>query len=366
MVALRNIWRAWLRSLITVLGIGGGVALHLSISAISNDLKAQIQEAISVYNLDVVVYERKATSPFSSRIGADQMSALQASHPDGLTPMVLGTRNEPWNAYALIIGAPSHFARRIPLLEGQTYVEGENQVMVGEIAAARMQLHAGSSLPLDGKTYRVSAIFRTGSRLFDGGVLTDVPLVQRLVSRQGESPWFTLALLQTPDRQQTERLMAEVTASHPDLKVIPGSEFAGSLRLLKVVDAFVQTLSLIAMLGVCLVSSNTLLMAVTERTREIGILMAIGWSPWLVLRMLCIEGWVLGLAGLLLGDALAHGLLWALNHVGAIGYGWIPQQLPLSLLWQATALTFGVVMVSMLWPALMIWRMEPMEAIRRE
>lgn len=366
MVALRNLWRAWLRSLITVLGIGGGVALHLSISAISNDLKAQIQDAISVYNLDVVVYERKATSAFSSRIGVDQMQTLQAKHAEGLTPMVLGTRNEPWNAYALIIGAPSRFAHRLPLIEGQTYVEGAEQVMVGDIAAQRLRLHAGSSLQLDGKAYHVSGIFRTGSRLFDGGVLTEVPLVQRLVGRAGEAPWFTLALLQTADRQQTERLMTEVAASHPDLKVIPGSEFAGSLRLLKVVDAFVQTLSVIAMLGVCLVISNTLLMAVTERTREIGILMAIGWSPWLVLRMLLVEGMLLGMAGILMGDALAHGLLWSLNRIDSIGYGWIPQQLPLPLLWQATALTIGVVAVSMLWPSLIIWRMEPMEAIRRE
>lgn len=350
----------------TVLGIGGGVALFLTISAISNDLKAQIQQAIAVYNLDMVVYERKATSPFSSRIDEAKMRALQAQHPHGLTPMVMGTRNEPWNAYALIIGAPPDFARRIPLLEGRTYEEGANQVMVGELAAHRMNLHADGELSLDSKTYRISGIFRTGSRLFDGGILTEVPLVQTLVSREGEAPWFTLALMQTGDRQESMKLMANVAALHPDLKVIPGSEFAGSLRLLKVVDAFVNTLSIIALIGVCLVSSNTLLMAVTERTREIGILMAIGWSPWLVLRMLLIEGLVLGLVGLLLGKGLAHGLMWSLNQMESIGYGWIPQQLPITLMAQATTLTLGMVVVSMLWPAIIIWRMEPVEAIRHD
>ena len=69
---------------------------------------------------------------------------------------------------------------------------------------------------------------------------------------------------------------------------------------------------------------------------------------------------------LCLAHKISDRLLWALNHVGAMGYGWIPQQLSLPLLWQSTALTVGVVMASMVWPTLIIWRLEPMEAIRRE
>lgn len=45
--------------------------------------------------------------------------------------------------------------------------------------------------------------------------------------------------------------------------------------------------------GTCLVVSNTLLMAIAERTREIGILTALGWTPWLVLRMPLAESLVL-------------------------------------------------------------------------
>ena len=67
MIFLRNVLRAPARSLMTALGIAVGVALFVAITAITLDLQSQIDGATSTYNLEVVVYERRATSPFSSR-----------------------------------------------------------------------------------------------------------------------------------------------------------------------------------------------------------------------------------------------------------------------------------------------------------
>jgi putative ABC transport system permease protein len=366
MIALRNLWRARLRSVITLFGIGVGVALFLAITAISNDLKSQIDDAMSAYSLDIVVSERRATSPFSSRIPATQIKVLHQQYGDAVVPMVMGTRNEPWNSYALLIGASNAFVRRIPLLEGRMYVEGAHEIMLGEIGAQRMRLGVGQSLPLDGDSYRIVGIFRTGSRLFDGGVLTDVPMAQKLLTRAGQEPHFTLALVQTADRAQKDRIIAAFSDRDSDLKAIPATEFAGSLRLLRVVDAFIATLSVVAVAGVFLVIVNTLVMAVNERTREIGILMAIGWSPGRVLRLFLFEGSVLMTIGLLVGWVMAMGMLRMLNGIESIGYGWIPLQIPLGLVAQAGLLCLAVMLSSLIWPALVILRLHPIEAIRNE
>ena len=105
MIFLRNVLRAPSRSLMTVLGIAIGVALFVTVTAITMDLHQQMEGAASDYKLEVVVYERRSTSPFSSRISPAQMNALDKRFGHQVTPLVMGSLNEKWNAYAMIIGA---------------------------------------------------------------------------------------------------------------------------------------------------------------------------------------------------------------------------------------------------------------------
>jgi putative ABC transport system permease protein len=145
------------------------------------------------------------------------------------------------------------------------------------------------------------------------------------------------------------------------LRAIPGTEFAGSLRLMKVVDAFITTISVVALVGTGLVVTNTLLMAIAERTREIGILMTVGWTPWLVLRMLLAESLVLCTAGAVLGNGFALLLLRVVNGLESVGFGWIPVRYPLSLAAMSLVMALAIALVALLWPAVVVFRMQPLD-----
>lgn len=80
MIFLRNLLRAPARSLMTALGIAAGIGLFVAISAITIDLHEQITGVANAYTLEVVVYERRSTSPISSRISAAQMRELEQRH----------------------------------------------------------------------------------------------------------------------------------------------------------------------------------------------------------------------------------------------------------------------------------------------
>jgi ABC-type lipoprotein release transport system permease subunit len=201
---------------------------------------------------------------------------------------------------------------------------GADEALLGELAAQRLALQPGARISLGDKSHLVSGIFRTGSRMFDGAVMVDIEPAQALFAPDGGTGHYTLALLRTGDRADTSRVMAEVNSRHPALRAIPASEFAGALRLFRVVDAFVGTIAVVALVGTVLVVTNTLLMAVAERTREIGILMAVGWTPWLVLRMLLAESLLLCLVGAALGNLLGLALLHTVNGMESVGFGWIP------------------------------------------
>jgi len=365
MIFLRNVLRAPLRALMTVLGIAAGVALFAAVSAIAADLRQQIGAAIDTYHFDVVVHERRAPSPFSSRITAPQMQALVKDFGSAVAPMVIGTLNEKWNPYALVMGVEPAFAQRMALVAGRPMAAAE-EALLGELGAQRMGLLPGARVTLGDKSYLVSGLFRTGSRMFDGGVMVGIEQAQALFTPDGSEGHYTLALVRTGDRADTARTIADVQRRHPVLRAIPATEFAGALRLFRVVDAFVGTIAVVALVGTVLVVTNTLLMAVAERTREIGILMAMGWTPWLVLRMLLAESVLLCLVGAALGNAFGLVLLHTVNGMETVGFGWIPVSLSPTLVALSFVLTLVIALLSLAWPAVVLWRMQPLSALRHE
>lgn len=366
MTSLRNVLRAPARSLMTALGVAAGIGLFVAVRAITLDIHAQVASAAYAYGVEVVVYERRATSPFSSRISAEQMQALQSRFGAALAPLVLGTRNETWNSYVLVIGVTPEFRARIPLSLGVPYEDGSGDVLVGEVAATHMGLGPGRTVQLDGRETRITGIFRTGSRLLDGGLMMDIAQAQRVLTREGAERQYSLAVLRAADDASAKAMIAEIARDFPAFKAIPGNEFAGAMRLVRVVEAFVKTLSVVALVGTCLVVMNTLLMAVRERTREIGILMAVGWTPPLVLRMLFVESTLLCLVGAGLGNVFALVLLRVLNSIESIGFGWIPIRFPMTLTAISLAVALAVAVVSLLWPAVVLYRVQPLTAIRHE
>ena len=70
--------------------------------------------------------------------------------------------------------------------------------------------------------------------------MTHIGQAQRMLTREGAEPQFTLALLRAPNAGAAAELIRDIGQRFPTLRAIPGTEFAGSLRLMKVVDAFIH------------------------------------------------------------------------------------------------------------------------------
>jgi putative ABC transport system permease protein len=366
MIFLRNVLRARGRSLMTVIGIASGIALFTAITAITTDLQSQIDGAAANYRVEIVISERRATSPMSSRVAGGLMDELVAEFGDDLAPLLMGTLNEPWNPYALVVGAQARFVRRIPLVRGEPFAAGRPEMVIGEIGALRLGIGPGQTMQVGGRDYRITGVFRTGSRIFDSALLADLGEARRLLSRDGAASHYTLAALHVGSDRSPDEVIRQINARYPTLRAVPGTELSGSLRLIRIVRAFVGTISVIAILGTCVVLTNTLLMAVAERTREIGILMTVGWTPWMVMRMLLAESVLLCLLGALLGDAFAVGILHAVNRLPSVGFGWIPVDLSAPLIGASLLMALGVALLALLWPAVVVMRMQPLAALRHE
>ena len=143
--------------------------------------------------------------------------------------------------------------------------------------------------------------------------------------------------------------------------------------VLKVGLIFVGTIAvLIASIGIF----NTMTMAVTERTREIGVLKAIGASPKLIQRLFLMESTFIGVIGTVLAIAISYLVSFASNlllpivleaatgeaNFGNIQFSAIPWQLVVI----AATISIGVAMISGLRPARKATKIEVMQALRQE
>jgi len=168
------------------------------------------------------------------------------------------------------------------------------------------------------------------------------------------------------DKGSSTRLTREINSRFPQLTAFSGAEFMGNIRLFRTVAAATRTITFIACFGSVMVVANTLLTALAERNREIGILMAIGWGPLLILRQFLVEGLVLCGIGALAGNGVALLILRHLNASRAIGFGWIPMRISPETFFLSCGLALVLAIIALVWPAAVLARFSPAEALRHD
>lgn len=367
LLSLRNLARNKLRSILTLFGVASGVAVFVSIASITLDMRQQIGYMLSVYNTEVLILSRNALTPLRSRISQARLDDLRKEFGAQVAPMVVGTISGKASPKMLVLGIETHLSVLLPMVTGKIFESGRGRIAMGILRAEAMQVQSGQRVALAGQDCIVEGIYRTGSPYLDDGIVADIDAAQKLLGRPESARHFNAALARAGSKSETARIIARIQAGYPDLRALPTTEIAGTLQLLRTVEMSSWIIAAIALIGAALVVANTLIMAVTERTRELGILLALGWTPWLILRMLLAETLLLSAVGVILGNLGAAALLKGLNLWFSAGPIWnIPASLaPIATLGSLTA-GLLIALSALVWPAIVIFRLQPASAIRHE
>ncbi|MDY7030134.1 MAG: FtsX-like permease family protein, partial [Spirochaetota bacterium] len=171
--------------------------------------------------------------------------------------------------------------------------------MLGEVLAQELDYRVQDEIWLsENEVFPVAGIFKSGSKIIDSSVVMEMGEAERILKRNDS---INIALLRLKPAQAPQTVTADIEKHFPNLSTSRSGDFVGHIRLLNVVDVFAWAISIVALIASCLVVMNTLLMAVFEQTKEIGILMAIGWSPLMIATnivqealALCTAGWIFG------------------------------------------------------------------------
>lgn len=255
-------------------------------------------------------------------------------------------------------------AGRFNLLPGDT-------VTVTSFQGARVTAFGGIMPKL--RKFEVVGSFRTGMYEYDTKfVYTSLSAAQELVGL-GEA--VSGLEVRTPDAMEADVVGRRIDKAlglpyrSDDWKTMNSSLFA-ALKLEKL--AMMVILLLIVVVAAFNIVS-TLIMLVTEKTREIGILKSMGLSSRKVLRIFMIQGLVIGVVGSILGAAGGGLLTWAIDRFELIsipGDIYFVDHLPVGF----DPFDVGLILVSTIvisflatiYPALQAARLTPIEAIRHE
>jgi ABC-type antimicrobial peptide transport system permease subunit len=257
---------------------------------------------------------------------------------------------------------PREFAiRRFRVIEGEPLATNR-QMLLGRQAAKTMGARVGDTLRVLDSSFRVVGIFETGVSWEESGGVITLRDAQRLAGRPRQ---VSIYGIKVRDPAKIDEVRAYLDANFPEIDVSLSSEFTENMPDMQASQQMVGQIAFLAVLIGGVGMLNTMLMSVLERTREIGVLRALGWSKRQVVGMILHEALTLGLIGGVFGILLGISLAWALGLIPAIS-GYIVPVYNVQLFILAILVAVITGMLGGLYPAWRATRMQPVEALRYE
>jgi putative ABC transport system permease protein len=190
--------------------------------------------------------------------------------------------------------------------------DSEQVVTMGSIAAALLHRKPGDTIELEGRPFRLIGIFESPAVVENGALLMTLSQAQQLTDKPGKVNVLNIKLDASASDADIDDIKARVRTTMPGFVAITSSELVSRNAVVRIAKAMSNATILVASLVGALVVFNTMLMSINERTREIGVLLALGWQKRTIVKLICSESTILtavgGCAGILIGIAGTSGL----------------------------------------------------------
>lgn len=399
----RNIWRNRRRTLISMSAIGIGLFLVIFYSGLAGGMLGEAKNQLDTAGMghvevfasgfrekhdvgrsmpDVEQWRRTLKLPAGAEVGSRVLARGLATSARGNEPVqVMGVS---WDDEKLL----SAHLRQVTS-GALPATDDEHGVLVGDTLAARLNLKVGSKLRLmvqrtdaemGADLFRVRGVFHS--------VSPDIGKRQVCVSQASARTLLGLEsgahqlVIQLPDPLQADAVAAGLKAelTGRSVEVLTWGELLPILQRMEALMgnvAFFMAAFVYFLVGLGVL--NTMLMSVLERTREFGVLMALGTRPGQIVKVVLAESFWIATVSVVVGAALGSLVSWYFGHEGfRVMQGSESMQLegatlstlvktrfnPKDVL-QATSLVYVMALVVGLYPAMRITKLQPAEALRR-
>jgi ABC-type antimicrobial peptide transport system permease subunit len=366
---VQGLWQRLARTLLTLGVIGLTVGAIIALEAILRGTSNVMTQMATGADVEIMIRQAGITdtslSAIDERIGEKIAAMPQVENISGLIFTAIVTPAESGNSAGFFVlqgYAPNEYAiRRFKILSG-TGLTANHQIILGRMMAEALKKGPGDTIILGNTRFRVVGVYETGTGWEElGGVLT-LRDAQTFVGRPRK---VTMYGVKVRDPSQAEAVVKEINTKFEDLHAALAGEFADQMPDMKNGQGMIGGISFLAILVGGVGVLNTMLMSVLERTREIGVLRAMGWKRRAVLGLILREALLLGLLGGIIGVATAFGLVALIKMAPMIGEAFIVEW-DWDVFVRAFVISIALGILGGLYPAFRATRLQPVEALRYE
>ncbi len=328
-LALKQLARHRVRSLLTIVGVATGMFLFATVETMQRSLKEATETGAD--DTTLVVYRENRFCPATSRLpehyesmirkipGVKEVIPIQiVVNNCGASLDVIAFRGVPPESLA-------RYAPNIRVLEGsiREWEQRSDSALLGKVFATRRGLKVGDRFDAAGVTVTVGGIIDSDEPQDNNVAYVHLPFLQQ-ASNAGFGV-VTQFNVRADSADDLKRVAAEIDATfeHDQQPTSTRPEkafFAETASELIELVGFTRWLGLGAVAAVLGLVANAVLLVVRGRVKENAVLQTLGYSRTAIGILVAIEGVLLGLAGGLVGVALAYGFLrWQSLTVGNEG-----------------------------------------------
>jgi putative ABC transport system permease protein len=370
---LKNVIRRRFRSFLTVIGMAVAVGTVVALVGISSGFERSFMAIYERQKVDLIVQQRgtaqKITSTLDAKIG-DKIAKIPGVQQVNSGLVDFTTMEELGPVGVLVQGwePNSPPMAELNILPGGHRLTAANKkgILLGERLATSLGKHVGDSLAVfENENYTIQGIFRANTVYENGSIVMLLKDVQRFMDRPGQVSGFAVMLEKHDDPAEIARVRAAIEALGKHIEATPCSEFVNSAAEIRFVRAMAWMTSVVALVIGSISVLNTMVMSVFERTREIGILRAIGWRRGRVVRMILTESIILSLSGGVVGTIAAIVLTRVLAEQPSVA-GMIDGHIAPSVVVEGFVIALTVGLLGAAYPAYRGAQLLPTEALRHE
>lgn len=336
-LVLENLKHRPLRTLLSALSIGFQVMMILTIVGLSRGMLQDSQNRARGVNADIWVKAPDASMISFSSAGLKESLIEKFFRHQPHVARVTGTVVQPIGGINTISGIDleefSAISGGFKYLDGGAF-QGPDEILIDSYYARQSGKKAGDTLHFVGNDWKVAGVVESGklARLF-------VPLkrLQELTNNTGN---LSQILIKLDDAKNTNDVIQSLRTELPTYKIYSVEELVSMFSVDNVpgLKAFIYVIIGLSIVVGFLVVTMTMYAAVLERTREIGIMKALGAHSFDVLGILVRETLMLAAVGWVLGIGLSYLSNWAINtfvHANlqsVIAHDWWPKVLGIALI----------------------------------
>jgi putative ABC transport system permease protein len=381
-IALNNLRRRKLKMLFLILGLVFGVTTVVTLMSISAAMNSNLEDQLKGIGAKVVVKPKTDKISFSygpvviasgvaydikeltlntidqiKSVGKDQISVIA---PKFLESVQIADKK------MLVVGIDYEQELKLKpywTVEGD-YPKTEQHLLVGQKVAKTLGLEKGSPLKIRDKEFVVSGILTETASEEDGLIFMNLSALQQLVNKPNNLTFIEVSVLGGEENEVVvDHVVSNLKDALPEATITPVKEAVEARKQLgDRFGNFSLIISFIVALIGALIILSKMMSSVNERTREIGILRAIGFRKSHILKIILLEASVISLVGGVVGYLL--GMITAIYIAPKV------TQLELIVEWDPITMLFVIIasviigLASSVYPALKAAKLEPAEALR--